>query len=118
MLRAFLWRARYGLNSGGLLIGLGNQTFNLSNAGSSPVRPTNLESKIMSIKDHVRRTSAFLYYRDGNLWYTTIDTGLIFPVPIEDIGNATFNAEEKSLLLMRYIRKWLETQNEARLAQR
>lgn len=32
-----------------------------------------------------------------------------FPVPISDIGNATFNREEKALLMMRYIRKHIET---------
>ena len=47
----------------------------------------------------------FLYYRDGSLWYSTYFDE-VFPVPIEDIGNATFNAEEKAILLMRYMRKW------------
>jgi hypothetical protein len=47
----------------------------------------------------------FKYYRDGELWYET-DQGFLFPVPISDIGTATFNATEKTILLMRYIRKW------------
>lgn len=51
------------------------------------------------------RKVLFNYYRDGSLWYTTEFTEL-FPVPIEDIGNATFNKEEKAILLMRYMRKW------------
>jgi len=46
----------------------------------------------------------FQFYRDSELWYKT-ETGFDFPVPVDDIGNATFNAEEKALLLMRYIRK-------------
>lgn len=29
----------------------------------------------------------------------------LFPVPLDDIGDATFNATEKALLFMRYIRK-------------
>ena len=50
----------------------------------------------------------FKFYRDGNLWYET-ENGFLFPVDIKDIGNATFNADEKAMLLMRYIRKHLAT---------
>lgn len=46
----------------------------------------------------------FIYFRDHKLWYTT-ECGFEFPVPIEDIGTATFNAEDKAILFMRYIRK-------------
>jgi hypothetical protein len=61
----------------------------------------------MNIKDHIRGTSRFLFYKDSQLWYQTNDTNFKFPVPIEDIGTATFNAEEKSLIMMRYMRKWI-----------
>ena len=63
----------------------------------------------MTIKDHIRGQSDFLYYRDGNLWFRTNDTNFDFPVPIDDLGNATVNKQEKSLIMMRYIRQWLET---------
>jgi hypothetical protein len=46
----------------------------------------------------------FIYYRDQNLYYET-ECGFKFPVPIEDVGNATFMAEDKATLFMRYIRK-------------
>jgi len=59
----------------------------------------------MNIKDHIKKNSTFEYYKDSALWFKTEDTNFIFPVPIADIGNATFNKTEKSLLLMRYIRK-------------
>lgn len=49
----------------------------------------------------------FTYYRDGNLWYTTEKGAFLFPVPISDIGNATFHATDKGMLFMRYIRKHL-----------
>ena len=58
------------------------------------------------MKEHIKGYSEFVYYRDSQLWYKT-ESNLIFPIPIEDIGNATFNKTEKSLLMMRYIRKWL-----------
>lgn len=65
----------------------------------------------------------FEYYIDGNLWYSVLyatDSGLLdnfkFPVPISDIGNATFNRVEKAILMMRYIRKHLDTMKEARNA--
>ena len=47
----------------------------------------------------------FKYYRDSQLWYET-DQGFLFPVPIDDIETATFLAEDKTILFMRYIRKW------------
>ena len=62
----------------------------------------------MTIKDHVKGVVKFQYYRDGQLYYKT-ETGLLFPVPIDDIGNATFLAEDKAMLFMRYIRKFLSS---------
>ena len=50
----------------------------------------------------------FLFYRQKELWYKT-ECGFSFPVPIEDIGDGVFAAEDKALLFMRYIRKHLET---------
>ena len=47
----------------------------------------------------------FRYYRDGALWYNT-EFNELFPVPVEDVGNATFLAEDKAILFMRYMRKW------------
>ncbi len=68
-----------------------------------------------TLKDHVRGTSTFLFYRRGELHYRT-DTGLEFVVPIDDCGDATFLAQDKSLLLMRYIRKQLDLNAEGRAA--
>ena len=50
----------------------------------------------------------FAYYRADHLYYVT-DTGFEFPVPVADIGNATFLAEDRASLFMRYMRKALET---------
>lgn len=63
----------------------------------------------MTIKAHIQGDAVFQYYKDGALWYMTGETDFIFPVPIEDIGNATFNTVEKGLLMMRYIRKHMKT---------
>lgn len=52
--------------------------------------------------------SHFEFYRKGNLWYKT-DAGFSYPVPIDDIGDASFLATDKALIHMRYIRKHLET---------
>ena len=70
--------------------------------------PNLKKRKKMNIKDHVREMSEFQYYKDGQLWYKTEDTQFEFPVPIDDIGNASFRKFEKSLILMRYIRKWMK----------
>lgn len=71
----------------------------------------------MSIKQMVRddNIAEFAYYRDGSLWYEIrymndhMDMSEFkFPVPIEDIGNATFGRTERAMLMMRYIRKQLK----------
>jgi hypothetical protein len=62
----------------------------------------------MSVKEHIRGNSFFTHYKDGDLWYITEDTNFSFPVSISDLGTATVNRIEKSLIMMRYIRKWLE----------
>lgn len=75
-----------------------------------------------TIKELVANTEVhFTHYHDGNLWYEVRyggtsedgrDVGVNtfpFPVPIEDIGNATFKASDKAMLFMRYIRRHLKT---------
>ena len=57
----------------------------------------------MMVKDKAVR---FKFYREGELFYET-ECGFVFPVPLADVGNATFLAEDKALLFMRYIRKHL-----------
>jgi len=66
-------------------------------------------TKKRDIKEMVRdnKMVTFTYYRAGNLYYKT-ECGLEFPVPISDAGEATFNAKEKAMLMMRYIRLYLK----------
>jgi len=54
----------------------------------------------------------FSFYRDQQLWYET-ECGFRFPVPIEDAGTATFLAEDRAILFMRYIRKQMEVVKDA-----
>lgn len=49
----------------------------------------------------------FEYYRKGELWYST-ECGFMFPVPIDDTGDGTFNAEDTAIFFMRYIRQHLK----------
>ena len=48
----------------------------------------------------------------GQLGYET-ECGFRFPVPIEDAGTATFLAEDRAILFMRYIRKQMEVVKDA-----
>lgn len=57
----------------------------------------------------------FSYYRDGQLWYET-ECKFLFPVPAEDAGTATFLAEDRAILFMRYIRKQMDVVAQARKA--
>ena len=61
----------------------------------------------MELKEMVKGNVEFQYYRDTQLWYKTEIGGFLFPVPIEDVGNATFARTERGMLMMRYIRKYL-----------
>lgn len=73
-----------------------------------PVGAPFLESTAMKLIDEIKDKNVhFKYYRDGDLWYET-ENGFLFPVPISDIGTATFLATDKAILFMRYIRKWKE----------
>ena len=49
-------------------------------------------------------TVAFTHYFNSCLWYQTAFEEA-FPVPIEDIGNATFKTSDKAAYFMRYMRK-------------
>jgi hypothetical protein len=71
-----------------------------------------------TIKDMVKdnKRGRFSFYRDRQLFYQT-ECGFEFPVPIDDIGNATFLAEDKAILFMRYIRRHLKTIEEAKANQ-
>lgn len=61
----------------------------------------------IDIKKCVKYPVRFSFFRENELFYKTIN-GDTFPVPLSDIGKATFNAEEKGIMLMRWMRKWNE----------
>jgi hypothetical protein len=64
--------------------------------------------KDISVKDLVKdKMVSYEYYRGGELWYKTTD-GFMFPVPISDVGDATFMKEDRAITFMRYIRKYHE----------
>ena len=63
---------------------------------------------MFNIKDMVKdKTVRFMFYKEGELWYTT-ECGFEFPVPINDVGTAAMKNEDKALLFMRWIRKQIE----------
>ncbi len=83
--------------------------------------------KLPTIKELVKDGNEAYFHRyfDGNLWYgvrhytqgrDSIQT-FEFPVPISDIGTATFLAADRAILFMRYIRKHLELLDKARTEQ-
>lgn len=62
------------------------------------------------------RKVRFRSYRENQLWYET-ECGFVFPVPVDDVGNAVMLAEDKAILFMRYIRKHAALIEGARFAQ-
>jgi hypothetical protein len=68
----------------------------------------------MDIKEFVNKESwcHFDSFRAGIFYYNVFkDKGVIgyqFQVPLDDIGGATLKAQEKSVTMMRWIRKSIE----------
>lgn len=69
----------------------------------------------MNIKDMVKDNKKvfFIRYQNKELWYKT-ENGFEFPVPIDDTGEASFSAEDKALLFMRWIKKHLDVIQKAK----
>lgn len=62
-----------------------------------------------SVKNLVKdKKVQFLYFKDSEFFYKVIDTDFIFPVPLNDIGTATMNYQDKAILFMRWIRKHID----------
>lgn len=65
----------------------------------------------MKISDFVSadKFCSFLYYRHQHLYYSVSgpDGNYMFPIPLDDLADASVKCKEKSVLLMRYIRKSL-----------
>lgn len=68
----------------------------------------------LNVKDMVtdNKMVTFVCYRKGELIYKT-ECGFHFPVPISDIGDATFNATDRAILFMRYIKKQIKEVEES-----
>jgi hypothetical protein len=65
----------------------------------------------MNIKNIVKNNEVyFLYYRHQMMYYGVDVDGqkFVFPVPLEDVGDASLFATEKAITYMRYIRKAME----------
>lgn len=62
----------------------------------------------MNIKDMVKdnKKVTFQFYKLNELWYET-ECGFAFPVPIADCGDGVFLREDKAMMFMRYIRKYI-----------
>lgn len=62
----------------------------------------------MSIKkDRVCGVVKFVRLADSELWYACED-GFEFPIPLEDTKGATFLAEDKGMLFMRWITRHMD----------
>ncbi len=61
------------------------------------------------LKDMVKdgRKVMFTHFKNNELWYVT-ETNFAFPVPIYDIGDATFLNVDKAILFLRYIRQHIK----------
>lgn len=72
------------------------------------------------LKDLIVRDAEFIYYRQGELWYTITEDGetlFEFPVPISDTGTGVFHSYVRAATLMRWIRKHLENIEEGKILQ-
>lgn len=65
--------------------------------------------KMNTLKEMVsgNKVVNFEFYRKGELWYTT-ECGFIFPVPVDDTGEAAFKKQDKAMMFMRWISKQIK----------
>lgn len=70
----------------------------------------------MDIKEMVSNNKQvhFQYFKSGELWYIT-DNGFEFPVPVSDVGDATFLKQDKAMMFMRWINQHLRLIAQARV---
>ena len=67
--------------------------------------------KTPSLKELVKGKQVFFsHYRKGFMYYVVSHDEIFyqFPVPIDDVGDATLLKEDKAMLFMRYIRKAID----------
>jgi hypothetical protein len=67
----------------------------------------------MSLKERVTGLVEFIRLEDGALWYIC-DDGFEFPVPLTDTKGAVFEAEDKAIFFMRWIRKHMSLIEESK----
>lgn len=69
-----------------------------------------------SIKEMVSggKSVTFSHFSDNQLWYKT-ECGFEFPISEEDSKGATFMAQDRAMLFMRFIRKHFDEIEAARL---
>ena len=60
------------------------------------------------------QTAHFKFIRFGIMFYET-DNGFLFEVPVVDIDNGTFNAEEKAIILMKWIKRQYDKNEKQKL---
>jgi|GEM_PF-1402610 len=69
------------------------------------MEPYNIKIKDIVKDNHVH----FVRYRQGVAFYSVYvssqDQTFLFPVPLEDVADATLEASDKAILFMRYIRR-------------
>jgi hypothetical protein len=66
-----------------------------------------------NLKDLVKNNRVrFSHYRKGYMYYLVgyEDQSWQFPVPLDDVEDATLLQEDKAMLFMRYIRKAINSQ--------
>ena len=67
----------------------------------------------ITLKNIIENSIAkFSYYHSDKLYYEIIKNGtrFVFPVPCNDTGTGVLHPEEKAIILMRWIRKSIETE--------
>ena len=68
----------------------------------------------VALREHVKGTSRFGYFQNGELHYVTNDTNFEFTVPVSLTFTARFGDSEKSLSLMKFIKAQLIRNEEGR----
>lgn len=79
---------------------------------TEPTKKPYIDPKTVDIKELIRppKKVRFVHFRDNEFWYETED-GFLFPISLAEAtaSKVTFLAEDRAILFMRWIRKYVET---------
>ena len=66
------------------------------------------------LKELILEKAVMRYVDKEDAWFITDKTGFLFPVPLNEIGDAVLHSTEKGITLMKWIKRHIKYVEDAR----